>query len=91
VGIDGPEQGDERLTPEEAEEESRRQTEEYRQRLFVGIGVGEPITEAIRQAYDNAWRQARDAGVRGPLRVVEQQIDGYNPPDWCRVVLSAGS
>lgn len=83
--------GDETLTPEEAEEESLRQTEEYRQRVFVGIGVGEPITEAIAQAYDNAWKQASRAGVRGPLRVVEQHIDGYNPPNWCRVVLASGS
>jgi hypothetical protein len=80
---------------ERDDEESRRLSDEalgdYRQRVFVGVGVGEPITEAMRRAYENAWRQASDAGIEGPLRVVEQQIRGYNPPNWCRVVLSAGS
>ena len=85
---DAWERGRRELTPEETEDESRRMTEAYRQRVFVGVGYGEPITDAIQQAYENAWAQARD--VPGPLRLIDLEIDGNNPPDWCRVVLGAG-
>jgi len=84
-------QGRRELSPEEAVEESRLMTEAYRQRVFVGVGYGEPISAAIEQAYQNAWDQAAAAGFRGPLKLIDLQIAGRNPPDWCRVVLGAGT
>ncbi|MBD0338102.1 MAG: hypothetical protein ICV67_02300 [Thermoleophilia bacterium] len=76
---------------EKSRQLSDEAADEYRQRIFVGVGVGEPVTEAIRRAYENAWRQASSADARGPFRVLEQHVDGTNPPNWCRVVLGAGS
>lgn len=67
--------------------QSERQQTAYRNRIFVGIGVAEPITEATRLAYEHAWEQAKAGRARGPLRVVEHHVDGKNPPNWCRVVL----
>lgn len=71
----------------EQQAESRREQRAYRSRVFVGVGVAEPVTEATRLAFEHAWRQAKAGGARGPLRVAEHHVDGRNPPNWCRVVL----
>ena len=71
----------------EEDRESLDERERYRAGTYVGVGRGQPISQAVDRALDNAYRQARADGATGPLRVVEQHVWGDNPANWCRVVL----
>ena len=61
--------------------------DDYRGKVFVGVGHADSYSEAKEQAVQNAWA---GSGLSGPkvLRVAEEWVGGENPITWCKVVLS---